>query len=338
MTESILTTQNLAVGYHRPPRVVAGNLDASLHRGEFVCLLGPNGAGKSTLIRTLAGMQPPLEGHVYLMGRDIADMPARDIAQTLSVVLTDRIAAGVMSVRDLVALGRYPHTDWIGRLTERDEQVVSWAIRAARAELLAHRNVGELSDGERQKVMIARALAQQPDIVILDEPTAFLDLPRRVEIMDLLRNLARSTGKAILLSTHDLDLALRCADRVYLLPLDGALQTGAPEDLVLNGAYERAFQSDGVDFDADTGAFKLNAQLGHAAVRVSGQGRSAYWTKRALERAGFHVVDHASACHIKIGEDGIWRAACRGTVREHPSICDLITWLENHCLHRDLRE
>ena len=231
---AILKTKNLAVGYkhgRRPPRVVAHNMDVSLHRGEFVCLLGPNGAGKSTLIRTLVGMQPPLDGHVYLMGRDIADMSATEVAQVISVVLTDRIGVGIMAVRDLVGLGRYPHTDWIGRFTEEDERVVSWAIRAAHAEDLAYRNVAELSDGERQKVMIARALAQQPDLMILDEPTAFLDLPRRAEIMALLQDLAHSTGKAILLSTHDLDLALRCADRIYLLPVEGALQTGAPEDL-----------------------------------------------------------------------------------------------------------
>ena len=177
MVEAILKTKNLAVGYkhgRHPSRVVARDIDVSLRRGEFVCLLGPNGAGKSTLIRTLVGMQQPLDGHVYLMGRDIADMSATEVAQVLSVVLTDRISVGIMAVRDLVGLGRYPHTDWIGRFTEwKDERVVSWAIRAARAEDLAYRNVAELSDGERQKVMIARALAQQPDLMILDEPYGF---------------------------------------------------------------------------------------------------------------------------------------------------------------------
>lgn len=329
MTDSVLTTQNLAVGYHRPRRVVAGEIDLSLMRGEFVCLLGPNGAGKSTLIRTLAGMQPPLDGRISLMGKALAALSATDIARTLSVVLTDRIGVGIALARDLVALGRYPHTNWIGRLTDEDERAVSWAIQAAGAMHLAHRNVAELSDGERQKVMIARALAQQPDLLILDEPTAFLDLPRRVEIMALLRKLAHATGKAILLSTHDLDLALRCADRICLLPIDGAMQTGAPEDLILNGAYERAFQSEGVRFDADTGALVLTAQRGHSAVSVSGQGRVASWTKHALERAGFRVTATPSACHISIreGDPPSWRVKRDGAIREHASIYELIASL-----------
>lgn len=329
MTDPVLTTQNLAVGYHRPRRVVAGEINLSLMRGEFVCLLGPNGAGKSTLIRTLAGMQPPLDGRISLMGNALAALSATDIARTLSVVLTDRIGVGIALARDLVALGRYPHTNWLGRLTDEDERAVSWAIQAAGAMHLAHRNVAELSDGERQKVMIARALAQQPDLLILDEPTAFLDLPRRVEIMDLLRKLAHATGKAILLSTHDLDLALRCADRICLLPIDGAMQTGAPEDLILTGAYERAFQSEGVRFDADTGAFVLTAQRGHSAVSVSGQGRVASWTKHALERAGFRVTATLSACHISIreGDPPSWRVERDGAIREHTSIYELIASL-----------
>ena len=329
MTEAILTAQDLSIGYkigRRPPRIVARNIDVSLDPGDFVCLLGPNGAGKSTLMRTLAGMQPSLNGHVFLAGEDIAEMSATAVAQALSVVLTDRINVGAMTVRDLVGLGRYPHTDWIGRFGDEDEQAVSWAIRVARAEELEHRNVAELSDGERQKVMIARALAQQPDLMILDEPTAFLDLPRRVEIMALLRNLAHTTRKAILLSTHDLDLALRCADRIYLLPSEGALQSGAPEDLVLNGAFERAFQSDGVRFDADTGAFRLTPERGRATVAVTGQGRRAYWTKRALERAGFQVRDSGCGRQIVVqtGENGAWCVEYSGVTREYHSIYDLI--------------
>ncbi|MDP6039256.1 MAG: ATP-binding cassette domain-containing protein, partial [Candidatus Latescibacteria bacterium] len=169
-----------------------------------------------------------------------------------------------------------------------------WAIQAISAQDLTHRNVGALSDGERQKVMIARALAQQPEVMVLDEPTAFLDLPRRVEMMALLQDLAHSTNKAILLSTHDLDLALRSADRIWLLPQGGPLQVGAPEDLILNGAFEMAFQSDGVHFDADTGAFQMNGQQGDG-VALIGDGTFAYWTRRALERAGFQVRDDEAA-------------------------------------------
>ena len=173
------------------------------------------------------------------------------------------------------------------------------AIAAVGAQELADRQVGELSDGERQKIMIARALAQEPAVLLLDEPTAFLDLPRRVEIMQLLRRLARDQRRAILLSTHDLDLALRTADRIWLLPGDGSLQAGAPEDLVLSGAFAAAFRAEGVAFDPQTGAFRSSE---HAQMRVSlsGEGLPAIWTRRALERAGFSVSGGETTAPIRV--------------------------------------
>jgi iron complex transport system ATP-binding protein len=189
-----------------------------------------------------------------------------------------------------VALGRHPYTDWLGRLTPHDEAVVRQAIEAVGAHPLAHRSVHTLSDGERQRVMLARALAQEPDLLLLDEPTAFLDLPRRVELMRLLRRLAQTTGQALLLSTHDLDLALRSADVLWLMAPGGILHVGAPEDLILNGAFAAAFQNDGVQFDATTGAFQISAPT-RETVQLRGAGLPAIWTRRALERAGFRVVD-----------------------------------------------
>ncbi|MEP7291461.1 MAG: ABC transporter ATP-binding protein, partial [Chloroflexota bacterium] len=175
--QPILQTDDLAIGYGgRAPQIVAEGLDLTLRPGELVCLIGANGAGKSTLIRTLAGMQAPLSGGVRLMGNDVHKLPANQLAQRLSVVLTERINPGLLTARTLVALGRHPYTDWAGRLTARDEAIVREAIAAVGATALAERQIGELSDGERQKIMIARALAQQPALMILDEPTAFLDL------------------------------------------------------------------------------------------------------------------------------------------------------------------
>lgn len=301
VADAVLQTEDLSIGYapkHQDPYLVADHISVTLNRGEFVCLLGPNGAGKSTLIRTLVGMQKPLAGCVRLMDQDVTSLSAQELARLLSVVLTDRVQVGILSVRDLVALGRYPYTDWTGRLTAEDEAAIDWAIESAQAQNLMYRNVNVLSDGERQKVMIARALAQQPEVMVLDEPTAFLDLPRRVEMMALLQHLAHETNKAIVLSTHDLDLALRSADRIWLLPQGGPLLVGAPEDLVLNGAFERAFQSDGVRFDAYTGAFQIVAQTGDPVV-LQGQGQMAYWTKCALERAGLQVCDEARSQDVK---------------------------------------
>jgi iron complex transport system ATP-binding protein len=334
--DPVLETRHLAIGYapkRQEPRVIASQISVALHRGEFVCLLGPNGAGKSTLIRTLVGMQPALSGSVHLIGKVVSTLSAQQLAQLLSVVLTDRVQVGILSVRDLVALGRYPYTDWTGRLTREDDAIIDWAIRAAHAQDLARRNVGSLSDGERQKAMIARALAQQPEVMVLDEPTAFLDLPRRVEMMALLKDLAHKTNKAILLSTHDLDLALRSADRIWLLPQGGPLHVGAPEDLVLNGAFERAFESEGVHFDPDSGAFHMNAIQPEVMV-LKGTGRFYYWTQRALNRAGFRVcVEGASEAQelaaVVVGDtEPYWRTGTGEAEVGYQSIHELVNALK----------
>lgn len=291
--KSVLKTQNLSIGYskHR----VSNDIDVQLFSGELVCLIGPNGAGKTTLMRTLAGMLPPLAGQVTLLGDDVRKLDSRILAQRLSVVLTDRIDVGLLSGYALVALGRHPYTDWTGQLSQHDEAIVRWAVEAVGASDIASRPVNELSDGERQKLMIARALAQEPALMILDEPTAYLDLPRRVEIMQLLRQIARQTERAILLSTHDLDLALRNADRIWLMPKNESLTVGAPEDLVLNGAFEQAFQSEGVQFDKQTGSFKAK-HVSNKTIALEGEGIRRIWTERALERAGFTIDNRSKIC------------------------------------------
>ena len=328
---SVLSTTSLSIGYtapRQPPKVILSDITVTLNAGELVCMIGPNGAGKSTLMRTLAGMQPPLAGTVTLQGEDIRTLNPRDLAQRLSIVLTERVDVGVLSAYALVALGRFPYTDWSGTLTPDDEAVVRWAIQAVGAVDLAARNVGELSDGERQKIMIARALAQEPALMLLDEPTAFLDLPRRAEMMQLLRRLARETGRAILLSTHDLDLALHNADRIWLLPKGGPLHVGAPEDLVLSGAFEQAFQAEGVQFDPYTGSFKTTIQPA-GTIDLHGDGIPALWTIRALERAGFCVVrgGDSSPIRIELVEQGSatrWRIIQGDSIDEKHSLGDVI--------------
>lgn len=331
MNGSILQAKKLAIGYPRhgkaPETVVASGIELDLRPGELVCLLGPNGAGKSTFLRTMAAMQNPLGGRVLLDGHDIHRIGPRELARRLSVVLTDRVSGGLLSVYALVALGRHPYTDWMGRLTERDHRAVREAIEAVGAEDLAHRTVSELSDGERQKVMVARALAQEPGLMILDEITAFLDLPRRVEIMRVLRRLAHRHGRSILLSTHDLELALRCSDRIWLMPKrpesGGTILAGAPEDLVLNGSFEATFASEGIDFDRQAGHFRLHeATLGTACL--SGDGIETVWTARALERLGFEVVFEGSwDLHIRLdrgGEGCVWTVRRNGEVSRHRAI------------------
>jgi iron complex transport system ATP-binding protein len=297
-----LVTQDVAIGYavaRRPPTMIAEGLNLALRTGELVALIGPNGAGKSTLMRTLAGLQKPLRGHVYLDQADLHRLPPEILAQALAVVLTERVDVGNLSAYALVALGRHPYTNWRGALSTQDEEVVRWALTATSTVHLAQRRLTELSDGERQKIMIARALAQEASVLLLDEPTAFLDLPRRVELMRLLSGLAQATRRAILVSTHDLDLALRIADRLWLLSADGQLHVGLPEELVLNGALQRTFQSEGLEFDNNAGAFRLN-RFPCGPIALHGQGLVAAWTARALERIGYKVVNTASTADDRL--------------------------------------
>jgi iron complex transport system ATP-binding protein len=334
MNDIVLKTHDLMIGYRRPrqpARAVVSHIDVGLKAGELVCLIGPNGAGKSTLMRTLAGMQPPLAGSVSLEKDDVYHMKPAELARCLSIVLTERVEVGVLSAYALAALGRYPYTGAGGALTPHDEKVVRWAMEAVGAAHLAARDVGELSDGERQKVMIARALAQEPVVMLLDEPTAFLDLPRRAEMMQLLRHLARDSGRAVLLSTHDLDLALRSAARIWLLPAGGPLQTGAPEDLVLSGAFQAAFQGEGVTFDSYNGSFRVQTRAA-GQVELIGDGLPALWTARALEREGFCAVRNGQSSPVRIEvleQDGQprWRLLRSGVVSEFASLYQLMETL-----------
>ena len=288
MTPSaVLILHQLSVGYSQ--RHVLQNINATLHAGELVCLLGPNGAGKTTLLRTLAGLQKPQAGRVDIGSDNLHQLAPSALAQRLAIVLTERIDVDHLQVYDLVALGRQPHTGWMGTLSASDHTTVQYALAATHIEALAQRQVAQLSDGERQRVMIARALAQEPQILLLDEPTAFLDLPRRVEIMLLLRQLARDSGRAFLLSTHDLDLALHVADRIWLLSSTGDFASDAPEALALDGTITRTFQNEGVAFDVASGGFNLCLPQ-HDTARVRGTGPAALWTRRALERLGYRLV------------------------------------------------
>lgn len=290
--EHLLKATNLSVGYkagsEREKRV-AGPINAEIHAGELICLLGPNGAGKSTLLRTVSGLQNSLGGMVELDGENIFKLRPDQLAKKISLVLTDSVKSANLDVYSLVSLGRYPYSGWLGRLNAEDKRIVQWAIESTHVETFLNRKVSQLSDGECQKVMLARALAQNTPLIILDEPTAHLDLPSRIELMRLLHQLARKTNKGILISTHELDLALQVADKIWLLTKDGNLEAGSPEELVLNGTFESAFDKAGVLFDKSTGTFNIHQNSGRA-IRVIGEGASAFWTKRALLRQGFEIT------------------------------------------------
>lgn len=337
---TVLHTENLRIGYknRRQELVVADGINVSLGRGELVALIGPNGTGKSTLARTLAGMQPALNGHAYLLGEDVHRLKPAQLARRLSVVLTERPDVGLLSGYGLVALGRHPYTDWTGRLSEHDEWVIRWAVQAVGAEEIAYKPLVELSDGQRQKVMIARALAQEPELMILDEPTAYLDLPRRAEVMQLLKQLARECEETVVVSTHDLDLALRTADRVWLVS-GGTLYDGTPEDLVLDGTFEAAFSGEGVTFDRASGSFRVQGERG-MSVSLGGEGVPYIWTKRALEREGFVVTSNGgpSLARVDVQEaDGTrtWHVAHDGAYTICRSIGRLVSLLRDEARARE---
>lgn len=279
----LLTTQNLSIGYSTVQPLFS-KLNLSLLAGELVCFMGPNGIGKSTLIKTLAGLQQPLQGTITIGSASV------EIEKKLSVVLTDRITATNMTVKELIAYGRYPYMNWAAKLTKQDEEAMEQAIALTRTHQLVNKQIGQLSDGQMQMVMIARALAQQTPLLLLDEPTAHLDLNNRVEIMNLLRELAHTTSKGILIATHELDLALQTADRIWLTGKEQNLLTGIPEDLVLDGSFDEIFRFKG--FDLKTGKVFHKPWRG-VSIKVEGSGYELLWTKNALERNGFIVHNHA---------------------------------------------
>jgi len=272
-------------GAHRVSRPIG----LEVNSGEFICLIGPNGSGKSTLLRTLAGAQPALAGSVFVAGDDVGDIPRLELARRVAVVLTDPIDAWALTGHELVSLGRLPYLGWTGRLRARDQEAVDRALHRANATSLAPRPIRELSDGERQRVLLARALAQDASLLLLDEITAFLDLPHRLEVMRFLGELARDGTRSVILSTHDLELALRTADRIWLLPGDGTLVDGAPEDLAIAGDIDRSFAQFGVRFDLDTGHFDWQVER-RGRVALLGEGHGALWASRALLRCGYQVV------------------------------------------------
>jgi iron complex transport system ATP-binding protein len=294
---------HLSIGYpgKNAPHIVAKGIQSSLYSGELTCLLGANGAGKSTLLRTLSMFQPSLDGKILLRNKDINDYSRNELATLISVVLTDRCEVEGMTVHELVALGRTPYTDFWGKLSDADEAIVQESIALVGIDNLSKRRISTLSDGERQKAMIAKALAQETPVVLLDEPTAFLDFPSKVEVMQLLRRLSRETNKSILLSTHDLELALQIADKIWLMEKGKELITGTPEDLAIDGLLSHFFQRDGVLFNSHTGLFGVNNPINHH-IHIIGSGERFEMARKALRRNGIEADDINSPFTLKVTE------------------------------------
>lgn len=250
----MLRLQQLITGYGKT--VVSSQLSCTLPTASLTVLMGTNGAGKSTLLRTLAGFIRPISGSVCCGENNITHLTPRELAKTLSVVLTFRPTADALTVQQVVEMGRMPYAQFFAKSTPADAQAIERAMQLTQTQDLAHRFVNTLSDGERQRVFIAKALAQNTPIILLDEPTAFLDFPAKVHTMKLLSELAHAEGKSILLSTHDVELALRFADTLWLLSADGIV-SGTPKQLSHEGAIAHFFARDGLCYNAEQMRFEF---------------------------------------------------------------------------------
>lgn len=248
----VITIKDLSIGYRSKHKIrtVASSINATLQDSELTCLIGCNGIGKSTLLRTLIGFQQPLAGEIIIKDKSLSDYTSQELAKMIGIVLTTKLDAKSLSVEEIVGIGRSPYTGFFGTLSSTDNNIVAEAIRQIGIEYLAHRNISELSDGERQKVMIAKALAQQTPIIILDEPTSFLDFPSKVEIFRKLRQLAHEQQKTILLSTHDVELSIQLSDRLWLME-SNHLAIGTPKELAMNGSLSHFIERDGIRFNKE---------------------------------------------------------------------------------------
>ncbi len=292
--QAIISGKDIEIGYskskHKNITSLYKHLSFDLYKGELVCLLGVNGAGKSTLLRTISNSQPALNGDILLQEKNISSYSEKELSKLLGLVLTDKTSTGGLLVKELVELGRYPYSGFFGIINQEDKNIIAKAMSDVGIAHKANSYMAELSDGERQKAMIAKVLAQECPIIILDEPTAFLDIESRMEIMNLLHTLAQDQGKTILLSTHDIDLAFLLADRLWLLSKEGGLVTGITEEVILSGKIDTFFSKENVVFNRNTGNFRPKKKTSRN-VYLQADEEKYYWIKNMIERYGFAVME-----------------------------------------------
>lgn len=330
---SLLQLQNVSIGYHlkKQPKIVQQNLNLAVNAGEFVALIGKNGCGKSTLLRSMACLQPILDGKIRVNGENLFRMSSKQRAHLLSIVLSDKQLAADFTVKELIAIGRDPYTGWLGKLTENDEQIIRQAIEMTNLQEFENRNVNKLSDGERQRVFIARALAQDTPIILLDEPTSHLDLPNRVSILLLLQKLARETNKTIFISTHELETALQVADKMWIMEKLNGVRVGTPEDLVLQGVFDQVFAHNTFVFDKEYGSFMIKKNLDKLVNTqlIGSAGVMTRWTTRALTRKGYRISADAQTT-IRIDENTkSWTVQSKNLTQKADTIGDVLEILQS---------
>lgn len=282
-----LKTENLFAGYGK--KVVVENVNISGIKGQVVCFLGPNGAGKTTILRTLSGLLDPVKGEVYIKEEKISNISKKDLSKQLAVVLTKKFEGGLMSCYEVVSMGRYPHTGFFGRLSQEDNEKVFEALKTVNAEKLAERYFDELSDGEKQKILVARALVQEPEVIILDEPTTHLDIRHRLELVDILKKLSKEKGITVILSLHEIDIAIKSCDKVILVKDNKVLAYGVPEDVVNENIIKKLYDIQDASFNNLLGSIELSNKLKPQVFVIGGSGYGAP-IYRALTKQGIGVA------------------------------------------------
>lgn len=325
----ILSFSDLSIGYPggRGKKILLPPISACARKGELIAVIGRNGIGKSTLLRTLAGLQAPLGGEIRYAGITAGQYSRNELARITGYISTELVRVANMRVHDLVSLGRYPYTNWTGRTGAADELMIADALARTGMPALSGRFISELSDGERQKAMIARLIAQDTGIMIMDEPTAFLDIGSKFDILHLLHKLTRDNGKTIIFSTHDLSGAMSQADKIWLIPGDRLIE-GAPEDLLLQGAFEHLFDSAVVRYNPEHGTYAFRHEE-HGVIRVSGEGSLYHYTRKALNRAGYGVARGEGVNFLKVPDSSCraWQFVSDSHTDEFSSLYDLLAWL-----------
>jgi iron complex transport system ATP-binding protein len=328
--KEILSIKSLLIGYisGKKSKVLLPALDAKAYHGELIAMIGQNGIGKSTLLRTITGLQVAIGGTIIIDGKPINSYSRSDFARHIGYISTEQVKVNNMKVYDLVALGRFPHTDWLGKLTDIDHAVIMDAIGKVGMQSYINNYVTELSDGERQRAMIARVLAQDTDLLVMDEPTAFLDIKSKYEIVHLLHDLSKKRGKTIIFSTHDLNIALSEADKIWLI-LKDSFEEGSPEDLIIGGALDQLFKDSLVRFNRTDGSFTFR-NVFRGNFNLKGEGICRLWTEKALNRIGYSISENNEGLKIEvINQDGrpMWLVWNKEEKIEFSTIYDLVSWL-----------
>lgn len=284
MKNIYIETQKLSVGYNG--KVLLSDIELRVKKGEILVLIGPNGAGKSTILKNIIREMQPVSGNIFIKGKNIKDFTNRQYAKTISVVLTEKIKTEMMTCRDVVAMGRYPYTNYFGRLTKEDEKIVTNSLEKVSALDIADKDFSQISDGQRQRIMLARAICQKPEVIVLDEPTSFLDIRHKIELLDILQEMAVKEQVAVIVSLHEIELAEKIADYVMCVGADRTIEFGRPKDIFTDSRICSLYGLQKGMYNCLYGSTELKRPRGRSRVFVSGGAGTGICIYRELQRMG----------------------------------------------------